>query len=193
MKFSFFFLCSFIALGSALGQTRLQEGRYSSADGLYSFEVSYIDKGLKVVEPSRTNIYTLGSDGLYHHSEAQYSNFYIRIISANELRTGSGRPTESVFTYVGPAMQPLTGDDAFSDECMAIAEKYHKLAQEDFETQAWTFCSLAATVKCAAEPEGFEAYARQVVLSLRTMVVDQNKCPCEDVISQELWNKYQLN
>jgi hypothetical protein len=176
--------------GVSFGQTRIQEGRYTSADGFYSFEVKYVAEGLQVDEPNRTNLYTLGSDGMYHHSEAQYSKYYIRIVSANELRTGSGRSTESVFTYSGPALQILSSDEAFSEECMEVAEKYQNLAKDDFETQAWTFCAMAAMLKCTTEPEGFEAYAREIVLSLRTMVVNQNKCPCEDVISPTIWNRY---
>lgn len=74
--------------------------------------------------------------------------------------------------------------------CMGLVEKYQKLAGEDYEIQAWVFCAAAALVKCASSPEGFEDNAKDIVLSMREIVVNQNQCPCQDVISPTIWNKY---
>lgn len=85
------------ASGNIHAQIQLEEGVYTSADGYYSFQLKYVPDGIQVIEPNRSNIYRLGSEGLYHHSEQQYANFYIRVFSSKELRTGNGNSPESSF------------------------------------------------------------------------------------------------
>lgn len=193
MKSTLILILFLVVCFSAFSQTKLEPGRYTSADGYYSFEVRYVPEGLQVTEPTRVNLYIGGADGIYRHSEAKYSKYYIRVVNSKELRTGSGNSNEPVFTWSGPLLLADPENAKLDVECMVVADKYKKLAEEDFETQAWAFCSAAALVKCTSDPEGFNAFARDIVLSLRTMVIDQKKCPCEDVISPALWNKYQLN
>lgn len=180
-----------ISLSSfVFSQNRLEPGTYTSADGYYSFQIAYSEEGLQVIEPTRANLYRMGSDGRYYHSEPQYASYYIRVINSKELRTGKAGASESAFTWTGYATEMNLEDLDLDENCTATAEKYQNLAVDDYETQAWVFCAAAAMVKCMSGEKDFEEYAESIVLSLREIIVNQEKCPCEDVISPEIWRKY---
>jgi hypothetical protein len=113
-----FFLSPFA--GTAHAQIQLEEGVYTSADGYYSFQMKFVPDGIQVIEPDRSNIYRLSSDGLYRHSEQQYANFYIRVISSKELRTGNGKSPESYFKWTSQLNEGELESSSLDDNCSII-------------------------------------------------------------------------
>lgn len=175
---------------NVFSQVRLDPGTYTSSDGYYSIQVVIVPEGLQIIEPTKVNLYKLGSNGWYWHSDQKYSQYYIKIVNSKELRTGKEGAVESVFSWAGPLKEINLEDVELNKDCMMLAEKYQALAIDDVDTQAWTFCAAAAVVKCMGSEEDFENYAESIIISLKQIVVNKEKCPCEDVISAALWKKY---
>ena len=182
MKIVFLF-CTLLSISFCSWAQTPQDGRYQSSDGYYSFSLTVLDDGsLEVVEPNKTSIYTK-SGNQFQHSEAKYSHYMIKVTSATELYTfKDGYEGQTKFTWIG--------SDVLSEEDCVLAEKYQELAadEDDPEVQAYTFCAVAALAKCNYTAEGFATYAASIVLVMKQIIVDKNKCPCTDVIPQSIWD-----
>lgn len=167
----------------------VREGVYTSENGMYSFELEKVEGGILVKEPNRNNLYISRGPNQFFHSEEQYSDYYIRIIDNQKLATGKRNSNEMIFLF--SHSKESFEDIKDLDDC-PLYLKYLEKSQQGPEVQAWTFCGAAALAKCNMSKEEFEAYARTIIMGLKSMMEQNSQCPCEDVISKELWNKVNL-
>lgn len=182
------FLLLVLLLPMILQAQTLKPGYYKSQDGYITVTVDHQGDVIKMQEPTRTNEYKRESGNTYRHSEEKYSYYTIQVLDAerfNSLKNGGGAHT---WTYSGKAP---TAEDFLTEndgEC-PLAEKYQKLAEEDkSDTQVHTFCGAAALFRCNMNDEGFDAYAAQIISSLKLIMVNPSVNPCNDVFSTALWN-----
>lgn len=157
-------------------------GKYQSADGNYSFSVAVNDDGsLEITEPNKVSVYKK-EGALYRHTDPKYSMYLIRVESDTEIYTlKEGNSNEYQFTWIG-------SDEVSIDDC-PLYEKYLEKAEEgtESEVQAWTFCAAAALAKCNYTEAGFNTQAAAIVMTLKQILVNESKCPCEDVIPASIW------
>jgi hypothetical protein len=157
-------------------------GKYQSADGRYSISISVTTDGsIQVNEPNKVSVYK--KDGNYYrHSDPKYSAYLIKVGNDSDLYTlKEGTNSEYRFSWV-------SGEEISQNGC-ALYDKYLAKATEaeENEVQAWTFCAAAAKAKCNSSAEAFREQAGVIVTTLKQILVDNNKCPCEDVIPNSIW------
>lgn len=157
-------------------------GRYQSTDGRYSISIGVTaDGSIEVKEPNKISVYTK-SGTYYRHTEPKYSAYLIRVGNNNDIYTfKEGTNGEYRFDWAGSEEISGTG--------CALYDKYLAKATEaeGDEVQAWTFCAAAAKAKCNSSAEAFREQAAGIVTTLKLIIVDKAKCPCEDVIPSYIW------
>lgn len=166
----------------------LKPGYYKSADGYVTVTIDHQGDVIKMQEPTRTNEYKRESGNTYRHSEEKYSYYTIQVLDAEHFNSMKNGASPYTWTYSGKAP---TAEDflAESEEECTIAEKYQKLAEEDkSDTQVYTFCGAAALFKCNMNEDGFNEYAKQIISSLKLILVNPSVNPCNDVFSTAMWN-----
>ena len=158
-------------------------GKYQSDDGMASFSIAILPEGIiELTEPSLTSQYMKDGD-LYRNNNPEYSNYLIRVESENEIFSLKDNSTVTYkFTWIGSEVIE-------SEDCL-LYHKYQDLASDDneVEVQAYTFCSAAALAKCNYTSQGFQSYLLGIVMTLKQIIVDPDKCPCLDVIPQNVWD-----
>jgi hypothetical protein len=160
-----------------------KNGKYQSKDGMVNISIEVQSDGsLELTEPNKVSVYNKEGN-YYRHSEQKYSMYMIRVGSPDEIYTFKDgySNSEYKFTWIGSG-------EVMAEGC-ALYDKYLEKAEEaeDNEVQAWTFCAAAALAKCSYTSEGFETQAAAIVMTLKQILVNQEKCPCEDVIPASIW------
>ena len=179
-----FLLSALVAVSFFTIAQNPKNGKYQSKDGMVSISIEIQEDGsLQLTEPNKVSIYK--KDGNYYrHSEPKYSMYMIRVGSPDEIYTFKDgySNSEYLFTWIG-------SEEVVVEGC-ALYDKYLEKSEEaeGNEVQAWTFCAAAALAKCNYTKEGFETQAAAIVMTLKQILVNVNKCPCEDVIPASIWN-----
>jgi hypothetical protein len=97
------------------------------------------------------------------------------------------------YTYIGGGSVSPNPEEASKAnntiEYKKIAEKYRdKMKADSKDAQMYAFCAAAALARASYNEEAFNTYAKRVVASLKQIMVNKAKCPCEDAIPQTIWN-----
>lgn len=166
---------------------QLAAGNYTSSDGNYTVSVSQEGDFITLIEPNRESVYKSAGDNYYYHTEEKYANYYLRVAGENDFYSGKNGGSEHAFSFSGAAISTDNMEEA-SKNC-PLYDKYLKLSEEDdTEVQAWTFCGAAALANCTYNEKGASQYIDGIILTLKTILVNPEICPCTDVISQVRWN-----
>lgn len=163
----------------------LKKGNYTSSDGRYTVSVEQDGALISLIEPNKKNVYKKTNANYYRHADPQYGAFYLRVVSEHKFYSGKTNSNEILFTADNTdSEEPITS----ADNC-PLYDKYLKLSKTDTEeAQAWSFCAAAALAKCTYNAAASLAYVKTIIESLKSILVDQNKCPCEDVITKAEWD-----
>lgn len=168
------------AAGAAPGGTYVIDG------GGYSIDVKMDGGNLVVVEPNKTSVYVLQSDGSYQFTNPNNSITYgIRVVDDSTIEAfkpgGNGQPTV-LKRFGSPASEATSADVADSDKYAALAEHYLQLAQSDPDNvQSYTACGGVAMKRSIASKEEADAYAQQMEQMLRQLLTNPDSNPCPDV------------
>ena len=184
-----FLILALVLCGHTIYSQKLQEGNYSSSDLGYTYTVSVKHEGnaIELTEPNKINRYLSNGGNKYFHTEPQYSHYYIRVAGTDKYYAGREGTKEQLFSLGD-------GDAAMEsgiDNCPKY-DKYLSLSRSgaDDEVQAWAFCGAAALAKCTYT-DAEKNFIAPIIKSLKMILEDPSKCPCEDVISQSEWNSVQ--
>jgi hypothetical protein len=179
------FLVLFILQVSFAGAQTLVSGNYTSSDGNYTVNTSQEGNEITLTEPNRVNLYKSNGNNIYYHTEPKYAEYYIKVTGNKEYYTGKKSSTqEYLFTFSGTGATLSSG----TDDCPLYNKYSELLANDEANTQAWTFCAAAAIALCTYNGEGGDEYVKSVVIALKSMMDTGASCPCEDVISRSIWN-----
>ena len=182
MKQLFLILC--IMQLSFAGAQTLTSGNYTSSDGNYTVHTSQEGNEVTITEPNKVNLYKSNGSNIYYHTEDKYAEYYIKVKSSKEYYTGKKGGSEFLFTYSGAGAALSSG----TDDCPLYNKYSELLADDEANTQAWTFCAAAAIAICTYNKEGGDEYVKSVAMALKSMMDEGASCPCEDVISRSIWN-----
>lgn len=194
MKTIFSFLL--VVLFTLLEAQSIEPGVFEMEGGNYSVSVKFQDSSIEVTEPNRVTSYTLlsGNKYQYYHEEFQ-KTYYVEIMDPNTLSFTSSNTSGA--TILKRSSQTLKAASKDYDRYMAIANKYKEMAEndadDDMEVQAYTFCSVSALAGAMKTEKEFIEYASQVALTLKTILVNPNKNPCQDAIPAAAWNSAKLD
>lgn len=157
-------------------------GKYQSTDGRYSIWIGVTPDGyIEVKEPNKISVY-IKSGNYFRHSDPKYSTYLIRVGTNNDIYTLK-EGTNGEFRFNWASYEEISsGGCALYDKYLAKATE-----AEENEVQAWTFCAAAAKAKCNSSAEAFREQAAGIVTTLKLIIVDKAKCPCEDVIPSYIW------
>lgn len=175
------------SVNTMISQT-LTSGNYSSSDLRYTYTVIIEHEGniITLTEPNKVNQYKSTGGNTYYHTEAKYSNYYIRVVGNNKYYVGKQGSNEQLFTLSGNSTIESEVLPTGIDNC-PLYDNYLKLTTgEGDEVQAWAFCAAAALAKCTYTD--VNDYLKPIIKGLKSIIVDTSKCPCTDVISQSEWN-----
>lgn len=163
----------------------LKKGNYTSSDGKYTVSVEQNGSLISIIEPNKKNTYKKANANYFYHADPKYGEFYVRVVSDSKFYSGKTNGGENLFTANNSESEETITS---ADNC-PLYDKYLKLSKNDpEETQAWSFCAAAALAKCTYNPTASVAYVKAIIESLKSILVDQSKCPCEDVITKAEWN-----
>jgi len=184
MRTKFYFILLILAC-FILNAQALQTGNYTSSDGNYTVSIEQNGDEISLIEPNKSNIYKKTTSDYYYHTEPKYNTYYVRLVGNNKFYSGKNDGKEFLFTL--SSTNPSEAIESV-DNC-PLYDKYLKLSQEDpVEVQAWTFCGAAAIAKCTYNAEASQSYNKTIIAGLKAILEDQNRCPCEDVISKSEWD-----
>lgn len=185
-------LLFFLVFSTNIIAQTLFTGNYSSSDMGYTYTVIVKHEGdvITLTEPNKVNQYKNTRGNFYYHTEPKYSNYYIKVVSANKYYVGKQGGNEQLFT--------LSGNNTVESEVLAtgidncpLYDKYLNLTTSDEnEVQAWAFCGAAALAKCTYTD--VTDYIKPIIVALKSILVDASTCPCTDVIKQNEWNAVRI-
>lgn len=165
----------------------LSSGNYSSSDLGYTYTVSVKQEGniITLTESNRVNRYKSNGGNTYYHTDQQYAHFYIRVAASNKYYAGKQGSGEQLFTFSGGNTNQEEPLPSGIDNC-PLYEHYLKLSKTDHvNTQTWAFCGAAALAKCMYTDAA--PYLKPLIESLKSIMEENAKCPCTDVITQAEW------
>jgi hypothetical protein len=176
-------------LSRAVAQIVPSSGTYTTADGNYSLSVTFKDNVLTLIEPNKTSPYQHASGNIYTFTNPKNNIAYaIEVVDEKTLSCyHPGTPdnrTKLVFTSVAAGVNKYA----------QLAEAYKKKMKDDpTNTQAWAFCAAAAWARAYSSEAQYRDYATKTAKSLKLIIVDKNKCPCEDAIIPEIWRDAKID
>lgn len=186
MQNKFIFLFVFVLFNIVIYAQTISKGNYTSDDDNYTVFVEQKGDDIYVIESNKSNVYRKKSNYFYYNIEPKYNTYYLRFKDGNHFYSGKTGAKEFLFTL---SNTNTSEEIVTSAGNCPLYDKYLKLSQEDsIETQAWSFCGGAALAKCTYNAKGSQEYIQSVVEALKSIIVDQDKCPCEDVITKSEWN-----
>jgi len=188
MKYTLSVLLIFFC-NCVFAQIKLLSGNYTSQDGNMTVSIRFNDDNtLTLVEPNLASIYKKVSANEYQTISAYGTDFRLQALDAKSVKTYKIKSPNafSLFSYSGAIISPVSPAEA--TKYRRIAQKYHDLMKTDpNNVQVYSFCAAAAIARATYNKDGYEEYARKVILSLKQFLVDMNKCPCEDAIPASTW------
>jgi hypothetical protein len=178
-----------VLVSSVFAQTEAPSGPYTSDDGRYTVTIKFGDGNLTVVEPNKTSVYTPTGENIYEFTNPVNGKHYKIQVEDERTLAAFGSTGKTNFYYTGNAVMNSPATIQFYK---SMASRYEEKMKSDAkDAQLWSFCSAAATQRWRLNDQGFEAYARETIASMRLILEDQSKCPCPDAIPPVLWAKYQ--
>ena len=171
----------------------LSTGNYASSDLGYTYTVSVKHEGniITITEPNRVNQYKSNGGNTYYHTEQKYANFYVKVASDDKYYVGKQGSKEQLFTLSGGNTNQEQTLPSGIDNC-PLYDKYLQLSKTDHvNTQAWAFCGAAALAKCTYTDAA--SYLKPLIEALKSIMDDNAKCPCTEVITQTEWNAVSNN
>lgn len=183
MRLIFFFILSI----PAFAQITPPSGPFTSSDGMYTATFEFGENTITVVEPNKTSVYTKVGENLYAFTNPTNGREYKLEVEDETTLLAHGSSGKTYFYYTGDLNVAANNEDF--EKYQAVAEKYQEKMESDPDNlQLWVMCAAAAMKRGTLNKEGFETYARTIILSLRQLVTNPATCPCDDAIPTTLWN-----
>lgn len=184
-----FVLALFAICSLAKAQIKLTSGQYTTADGYYTITINFEGNSLTVIEPNRTSVYKKVADNIFSFIHPNTNvDYRIEVMDPQTIQTF--KPGVSNSRYTIRLSSGSTGaDNEQYKTYAAMAERYKaKMASDKKDAQLWAFCAAAAYARSSMNEEGFKEYATQVASSIKLIIINKAKCPCEDAIPVAIWN-----
>ncbi|MEE1943730.1 hypothetical protein VRU48_01335 [Pedobacter sp. KR3-3] len=187
------FILAFIAVCStAKAQIKPTSGQYTTADGYYTVTINFENSSLTLIEPNRTSVYTKVADNIFSFIHpASKIDYRIEVMDPQTIQTFKANVSSSRYTLKLSSTSTNTNSEQYKTYS-AMAERYKaKMLTDKKDAQLWSFCAAAAYARSTMNDEGFKEYATQVSSSIKLIIVNKTKCPCEDAIPATIWNNAQ--
>ena len=171
----------------------LTSGNYKSNDLGYAYTVVVEQEGnvITITEPNKVNEYKSSGGNTYYHTEPKYAHFYIKVASNTSYYAGKQGGSQQLFNYSGENTNENEVLLSGIDDC-PLYDKYLNLTQsDDIDAQSWAFCGAAALAKCTYSE--LDSYLETIIKSMKSIMENPSKCPCEDVISKTQWNSVSID
>ncbi|WP_410221877.1 hypothetical protein [Pedobacter sp.] len=174
---------------SASSQIKLTSGQYTTEDGYYTVTINFTDKELTLIEPNRTSVYHKLEGNVFQFIHPTNKiDYRIEVTSPTTIQTFKPTVNSSRYTLTLSSKNATASNEQFNTY-FALAEKYKaKMLSDKKDAQLWSFCAAAAMARSSMNEEGFKEYASKIVSSIKLIVTDKTKCPCEDAIPTNIWN-----
>ena len=185
-----FFTSAFLCLlcFSLSAQIKLTSGKYTTEDGYYTVTINFADKELTLIEPNRTSVYhrLTGNEIQFIHPTNKI-DYRMEVMDASTVQTFKPGSTNRYTLKL--SSKDMTTTNEHYNTYFALAEKYKAKMQTDKkDAQLWSFCSASAWARATMNDDGFKDYAKKAALSIKQIIIDKSKCPCEDAIPATIWN-----
>lgn len=174
----------------AKAQIGLTSGQYITDDGYYTVTINFNKDHLILIEPNLTSLYKKVDGNIYSYVHARNNvDYRIEVIDAATIQTFKPSVNNSRYTLKLTKTSEVASTAQFK-QYYALAEQYKAKMQTDKkDAQLWSFCSAAAMARSTMNDEGFADYATKVASSIKQIIINKTKCPCEDAIPLAIWNK----
>jgi len=180
----------FYLIGSnANAQIKLTSGQYTTQDGYYTVTINFTDKELTLIEPNRTSVYHKLEGNVFQfiHPTSKI-DYRIEVTSPTTIQTFKPTANSTRYTLTLSSKDATATNEQFNTY-FALAEKYKaKMSSDKKDAQLWSFCAAAAMARSSMNEEGFKEYATKVASSIKLIIINKAKCPCEDAIPVDIWN-----
>jgi len=188
MRWLILVLLFFITV-KADAQIKLNSGQYTTEDGYYTVTINFSGDKLTLIEPNTTSVYEKVEPNIFRFIHPRSKTDYrIEIIDPNTIQTFKPNVNNSRFTIKRSSSDATANNDQFK-RYFALAEHYKaKMISDKKDAQLWSFCAAAAMARSSMNEEGFADYAGKVASSVKLIIVNKAKCPCEDAIPIAIWN-----
>ncbi len=185
-----FFIVVLMAICSlAKAQIKLTSGQYTTADGYYTITINFEGSSLTVIEPNRTSVYKKVADNIFSFVHPNTNvDYRIEVMDPETIQTFKPAVSNSRYTIKLSSASTSANNEQYKTYA-AMAERYKaKMTTEKKDAQLWAFCAAAAYARSTMNDEGFKEYALQAASSIKLIIINKAKCPCEDAIPAEIWN-----
>lgn len=182
----FALICVF---GMAKAQIKLTSGQYTTADGYYTVTINFEGSTLTLIEPNLTSIYTKVSGNVFSYVHPKSKTDYrIEVMDPSTIQTFKVGSENNRYT-IKLSSTSMNSDNEQFKTYSAMAERYKtKMETDKKDAQLWSFCAAAAYARSTMNEEGFSAYAEKIVSSIKQIITNKTKCPCEDAIPATIWS-----
>lgn len=193
-----------IAIAALAGGAQAQSissGTYVLDGGSYSIEVINQGDTLLVKEPNRDSPYKRHPDGSWRfynpNTDANYAIRYVDPATIEAYKPDQPGNVPSRLNRLGgapaaeatPAAPAAAPSPSGRTDFGSIADSYMRRAlDEPDDVQVWSFCAAAAKKREVSTAAEADAYALKAAESLKLILTDTSRSPCEDVISPTLWS-----
>ena len=170
-------------------------GAYRTLDKRFTMQLEFDGKQIKTTEPNgHVSTYTPWNqpNTWVYKSTLSRTNgelFVITITDDKHLVTSMpGKPERpgTKFELIKMSDMPDRGTHT---EGMAAFDFYKtKIKTDPNNTHLWAACGAAAMAKAFYTEAGYLAYTKEVVASIKPIMVDMNSNPCPSVFPKEVWN-----
>jgi len=174
----------------AQAQLKLTSGQYVTEDGYYTVTINFDGNSLTLIEPNRTSVYTKVENNVFRFIHPTNKiDYRIEVMDAGTIQTFKPAVDNSRYTLRLSKSSETANSEQFKTY-FAMAERYKaKMLTDKKDAQLWSFCAAAAMARSSMNDEGFKEYASKIVASIKQIIINKAKCPCEDAIPTEIWNK----
>ncbi|RZK55111.1 MAG: hypothetical protein EOO87_08730 [Pedobacter sp.] len=179
----------FLTTIKANAQIKLTSGQYTTEDGYYTVTINFSGDKLTLIEPNTTSVYDKVEANIFRFIHPRSKTDYrIEVIDPNTIQTFKPNVNNSRFTIRRSSSDATANNEQFK-RYFALAEHYKaKMISDKKDAQLWSFCAAAAMARSSMNEEGFADYASKVASSVKLIIVNKSKCPCEDAIPTAIWS-----
>lgn len=171
------------------GSSEFTEGNYTTSDGRMTIEIKKEGSSLVLIDPYTTSKYTPVGKNTYSFTSPKTGTIYMaQVIDGTTIKTyKKGYESQSsLISFSGDSEKGATREE--NKKYFAIANKYKDMMKSDSkDAQLWSFCAAAANARASLNESGYQDYARKVSFSLKQILENPSKCPCEDAIELSIW------
>lgn len=173
-------------------QTSLTPGSYATENGGWSCNLTVnADKSITIAEPNLTATYRPVGNNVYSYVHTNGADYRVQAIDSKTFKVYHVNTPNNFTRYflTGAASSGSATTGPAGPDYKKIAGKYRdKMKSDPKDAQMYAFCAAAAMARAMYDEDAFKAYAKKIVASLKQIVVNKQKCPCEDAISQNIWD-----